>query len=304
MALLKKNQKSIFIITTLFIFSGLFFSCGSKPKREMEITIIHSNAKEMLESANTNILSGDYEKAKYFLNLSYNQAMTVDDFDLLTSITLAYVSLNLSYNPPLTEEAEKYLEKAKIFAKYSVNNEKQTALCVLNETRIKIADSSDTIDYNSLIDKLDKYKKSIKEDPYNEAQFDSARGDIFRVQKNYSKAEDSYEQAVKLYTDNCYLSELGITWYKIAQVRSLNNKKTAALEALDKAIFYDRAAENTLALGTDYYVKGLILLKGNPSLQDKEDAKFSFTHSTDIFTAAGDGMKSMAEKSRKAAEEL
>lgn len=292
---------STFIISILILLS---FSCGSKPKREMEINIIHSNAKEMLKSANSNILSGDYEKAEYFLDLSYKQAMTVDDNDLLTSISLAYVSLNLSYNPPFTEKADFYLSKAKVFANYSVNSEKQQALCALNEARITIAKSDETTNYTKIIKTLEDYQKLLKNEPYDNAQLESTMGDIYRVQKMYSEAEDAYENAVKLYTDNCYLSEIGITWYKIAQVRSLNNKKQPALEALEKAIIYDRAAENTLALGTDYYVKGLILLKGNPTKKDKEEAFYSFNHSAEIFTAADSNMTDMAQKSLKAANEI
>lgn len=299
----KQTKHFNFSLLAISVFISLSISCGSKPKREMEINIIHSNAKEMLESANSNILSGDYEKAEYFLDLSYKQAMTVDDNDLLTAISLAYVSLNLSYNPPFTEKAILHLEKAKVFAKYSVNSEKQQALCALNEARIIIAKSDETTNYAEIIKNLENHQKLLKNEPYDNAQLESTLGDIYRGQKMYSDAEDAYENAVKLYTDNCYLSEIGITWYKIAQVRSLNNKKQPALEALEKAIFYDRAAENTLALGTDYYVKGLILLKGNPTNKDKEEAFYSFTHSAEIFSAATN-MTEMAKKSLKAADEI
>ena len=289
-------------IILLFIF--LTLSCGSKPKREMQITTIHSNANEMLESANASILSGEYDKASYFLDQASKLAMTVDDYDLLTSVALAYISLNLSYNPPLTKKAEAYLEKAKVYASYSVAADKNAALCAMNEARIIIAEQDEKADYPNVIKTLERYQKVLKNDPYNEAQFESTMGDIYRVQRKYDDAEASYTRAAKLYTDNSYLSEIGITWYKIAQVRSLGNKKQPALNALDTAIFYDRAAENTLALGTDYYVKGIILLKGSPTAAEKKEAKYAFTHSAEIFTAAGNGMEQMAQKSLDAAAEI
>ncbi len=290
----------------LFIGSVLFLtlSCGSKPKREMEITTIHSNANEMLESANASILSGEYDKAQYFLDQAAKLSMTVDDYDLLTSVSLAYVSLDLSYNPPHTQKAETNLSKAKVYASYSVDTDKNMALCAMNEARIIIAKQDEKADYTNVIKTLEKHQKVLKNDPYNEAQFESTMGDIYRVQKKYSDAEASYTKAAKLYTDNRYLSEIGITWYKIAQVRSLNNKKQPALEALEKAILYDRAAENTLALGTDYYVKGIILLKGAPTTAEKTEAKYAFNHSAEIFTAAGNGMEAMAQKSLDAAAEI
>ena len=298
---MKKFMKNAFIATA-FILSGIMISCGSTPKREMKITLVYSTATEMLESANSSILSGDYEKATYFLTNAYNQAMTIDNYELLTSICLANVSLSLSYNPPLIHEAEKQLAKARIFAKHSSDAEKSEALCTLSEVRIQI--KNEGTDLSRLLEKLEKNEKYIKDDKYASAQFSSAHGDIYKAMNNYSQAEAAYEQAAKLYTDNRYLAEIGITWYKIAQVRSLNNKKQNALDALDKAIFYDREAENTLALGTDYYVKGIILLKGNPTVEEKAEAKFAFEHSADIFSAAGNGMEEMAAKSRKAAEEI
>jgi len=288
----------------IILFALLVLSCGSKPKREMEITTIHSNANEMLESANASILSGEYDKAEYFLDQAAKLSMTVDDYDLLTSVALAYVSLDLSYNPPHTQKAEANLSKAKVYASYSIDTDKNTALCALSEARIIIATQDEKANYSNIIRTLESHQKVLKNDPYNEAQLESTMGDIYRVQKNYSDAEAAYSRAVKLYTDNRYLSEIGITWYKIAQVRSLGNKKQPALNALDNAIFYDRAAENTLALGTDYYVKGIILLKGSPTAAEKAEAKYAFTHSAEIFTAAGAGMEAMAQKSLDAAAEI
>ena len=98
--LIRQSLLIFFISSVLF----LTLSCGSKPKREMEITTIHSNANEMLESANASILSGEYDKAQYFLDQAAKLSMTVDDYDLLTSVSLAYVSLDLSYNPPHTQK--------------------------------------------------------------------------------------------------------------------------------------------------------------------------------------------------------
>lgn len=301
---MKKGFKSSSILTSFLICTLLFLSCRSAPQREMKITLIHSTASEMLESANSCILSGEYENANFFLAQAYTQAMTIDNYELLTSVCLGYVSLNLSYNPPYTQLANDYLTKARVFAKYAENVQKEEALCALAEVRIKITDTNQPVDYRALINLLDENEKHIRGDKYFEAQFASAYGDIYRTQKNYDAAEKEYETAAKLYTDNRYLSEIGITWYKIAQVSSLNNKKTDALKAMEKAIFYDRSAENTLALGTDYYIKGIILLKGNPTAAEKDQAKYAFEHSAEIFTAAGKGMEDLAKRSLDAAAEL
>ena len=66
--------------------------------------------------------------------------------------------------------------------------------------------------------------------------------------------------------------------------------------------YYDRAAENSMALGTDYYAVGLIHLKGNPTANDKTQALNAFNHSADIFTSIKE--TDLAKRSRDAAEEL
>lgn len=289
---MKKIVKFALAATTL-----LAFSCSSAPKRSMIVSTVYNSATGLLESANSNILNGNYEKADFLLTQAKNQAMSVDNYDLLTSVLLARVSLNLSYAEPDIEGANLALAQAKEYAKYSDFSEKQSALCVLSEVRITtIAAADPSSNLNSLLTKLEDNKKAIKGDAYNEAHFETAAGDIYKLQKNYPDAEASYTRAVKIFTDECYLSEIGISWYKIAQIRSLQGNKNGALTALENAIHYDRLAENSLALGTDYYVKGIVLLKGNPSQTEKDTARYAFQHSADIFEAAG--FPELAERSR------
>ena len=71
---------------------------------------------------------------------------------------------------------------------------------------------------------------------------------------------------------------------------------------MEQAIFYDRAAENSLALGTDYYAVGLILTKGQPDSEEKERARQAFTHSAEIFTAVK--ADELAKRSREAAGKI
>ena len=71
---------------------------------------------------------------------------------------------------------------------------------------------------------------------------------------------------------------------------------------MEQAIYYDRAAENSLALGADYYAVGLILSKGSPTSGEKERAAEAFAHSADIYAAVN--AEEYAERSRNAAKEL
>ncbi len=284
----------------------LLTACSSAPKRSMQVSTIYSTAYEMIESANACILSGDYDKAGFFLSAAENQAMSIDNYDLLTDASLARCSLSLSVNPPDIETAERYVGFAQGFVKNCVNPKKQQALVALNEVRIETAkgnlDENANVNISALLNKLEENKKDVKGDPYYEAQFTLAQGDAYKLKKDYVQADKSYTAAAKEFTDNRYLSEIGISWYKAAQARSLAGNKDDAIKAMEQAIFYDRAAENSLALGTDYYAVGLILAKGSPTSGEKERAIEAFTHSAEIFTAID--ADELANRSRTAADEV
>ncbi len=291
---------------SLFVLAFLLVSCSSAPKRSMQVSTVYSSAGEMIESANSCILSGDYEKAGFFLSAAENQAMSIDNYDLLLSASLARCSLNLSLNPPKIDEAQKYVDFAQKFLKNCADPKRQQAIVTLSQVRVNITqanyDENSTVNPSSLISKLEENRKTIKGDSYYDAQFTQVEGDIYKYQKDYNLADKSYTAAAKAFTDNRYLSEIGICWYKAAQVRSLAGNKESALQAMEQAIYYDRAAENSLALGTDYYAVGLILSKGSPTSNEKERAVEAFTHSAEIFTAINSN--ELAERSRNAAKEL
>lgn len=289
-------MKKLLSLCTLAFAASLILSCSSAPKRAMQVTSVYTSANSLLETSNSCIATGDLTSATSFLTNAYNQAMSIDNADLLTAICITRISLELSYNPPNIETANEYLELAEAFEKNAVNKAKLTPQCILAKIRIALAAGNSDEDLLKLLGKCE----PAKGDKYTEAQIKSTRGDVLKMYQDYTNAVTEYEGAAKLYTDNRYLYEIGITWYKAAQCYSLSGKKQNALEALEKAIFYDRAAENSKALGSDYYAKGLILSKGNPSSGDLEKAKTAFTHSAEIFTAAG--FEELAQRSKQAAE--
>ncbi len=295
---MKKNicSKSFYLGTFIaLIFISLTTACSSGPKRQMFMTTIQDSCKETIETANSFILSGNYEQAEELFSKAQTQAISIDNYDLLLSISLAHVSLFLSYNPPAIERAKAYLTQSYDLVPYTRNTNESNLLCGMAEARILIAQNDIKNNYEDIVDKIDNAKKVFKDKPYNHAQCNSILGDIYRLSGNYKEANKIYNEAAKLFTDNLYLSEIGITWYKIAQNHSQYGNKKEALEALNNAIYYDRCAENSMALGADYYIKAVILLKGDPSKAEKESAKTSLLHSAEIYNAAN--MKDLAVKS-------
>ena len=253
----------------------------------MQITTIQTLCNSTLESANSQILSGNYDKAKSLLTQAASQAISIDNYDLLISIKLAYVSLFLSLNPPDSETAMDYYIEAQQYVPFSANPDKNKALCTIAKIRIAISTNSITLDYDKLINELISVQKTFSKDPYYQGQCQSILGDLYRIKNDYQNAEKAYVDAAKIFTNERYLSEIGITWYKIAQNRSLSGNKKGALEALENAIYYDRCAENSIALGSDYYIKGVILIKGKASDTERMEAKAALKHSANIFDATG-----------------
>mgnify|MGYP002623975318 CR=1 FL=1 len=304
--ILKTPPRIGFFSFIMVISLNCLISCKSAPKRAMIITSVYNSAFEEIASANGCILTGDYATASALLDQAYIKAMSIDNYELLVSSSLSYISLTLSYKAAKIDEAYAYLKRAKEFVPYSSMQKKQEALITLNEIRIKTSEltsaASQNFDLQALLKDLIQAEQIIKDDPYYLAQFKSAAADLYKAKKDYISADQLYVEAAQMYTKKRYLSEIGITWYKAAQVRSLAEKKSAALEALENAIYYDRAAENSLALGTDYYAKGTILLKGNPGQSEKKEAQFAFRHSAAIFDSIS--QHELAQRSTKKAEEL
>ncbi len=288
---MKKNQLTASIISVLFFFTA----CSSGPKRQMSITTIQDSCKHSIESANACILNGNYQQAEEILARARTQALSIDNYDLLLSVSLAHVSLYLSYNPPEIEKARLYVENAYELVPSTTKRKESELLCAMGEARILIAENAVQENFKTIIDKIDDAKKVFKDSPYNHAQCDSILGDVYRLAGRYKEADKIYNEAAKLFTDQRYLSEIGITWYKIAQNQSQSGNQKGALEALNTAIHYDRLAENSMALGADYYIKAVILLKGKPTEANRAEAKKALLHSAEIYTAAN--LEELASKS-------
>ena len=290
-----KKSFAALLALTIIILTFTNTACSSGPKRQMFITTIQNSCVDSIEAANGCILSGNYTQAEELLLKAQSQAISIDNYNLLLSVSLTHVSLYLSYNPPEIEKAKKYLDQSYYLAANTSKIKESELLCAMSEARILIAQNDIQNNFQMIVNKIDDAKKIFKNNPYNHAQCDSILGDVYRLSGKYKEADKIYNEAAKLFTDNRYLSEIGITWYKIAQNHSQSGNRKKALEALDTAIYYDRCAENSMALGADYYIKAVILLKGSPDDDSRKEAKKSLRHSAEIYSAAG--RNELAEKS-------
>ncbi|MCR4790386.1 MAG: hypothetical protein K5839_04845 [Treponemataceae bacterium] len=273
-------KTKIILLILIFLLPLNFFAAN---KRVMYIDKVSTSANTLINNANDKIASGNIEDAFFFLDKAYKQAISVDNYNLLTKIQITRINAMLSSNSIDYEEADKLLEKAYYFAQNSNDSQKNHALCLLCEVRLNL--SRNTGDFDSMLAKLNENQFLVKKNLYENAQFESVKADLYAAQKNYTAADLSYMNAVKVFINEKYLSEIGITWYKIARVRYLNGNIISSLDALNYAIKYDRDAENSFALGSDYYLKGVILSADTDNPSSCEEAKKAFLHSAEIFNA-------------------
>lgn len=282
-------MKKSFLNAAISVISAavlLTTACSSGPKRQMYITTVQDSCRDSIQTANSCILSGNYSQAEDLLTLARTQAISIDNYDLLLSISLARVSLYLSYNPPEINKAKLFLDQSYSLIPNTKKIKESEILCGMAEARILIAQNNVISNFNDIVDKIDNAKRVFKDNPYNHAQCDSILGDIYRLAGKYKDADKIYNEAAKLFTENRYLSEIGITWYKIAQNHSQSGNQKKALEALNNAIYYDQCAENSMGLGADYYIKAVILLKGKKTEEKMNEAKKALYHSAEIYNAS------------------
>ena len=72
MSLSGLTRQSLFTLALL-----LLTTCSSAPKRSMQVSTVYSSASEMIESANGAILTGDYDKAGFFLLSSPRSSLCI-----------------------------------------------------------------------------------------------------------------------------------------------------------------------------------------------------------------------------------
>ena len=86
----------------------------------------------------------------------------------------------------------------------------------------------------------------------------------------YDAAQKNFAEAARIHTNDRYLVEIGLDWYCLARAYSLGGKKSDAISAIQSALKYDKDAENTSGIASDYIAYSKILLKDNPTDEEKK----------------------------------
>lgn len=275
----------------------VFVACSSAPKRIMLVTENTNFSYSQLENANASIVEGKYARAYSLLSSAYNLALSVDNTELLCKIMLSGVVFkiacpNLAELIPatelensaasksfLTQTKEELLASAKNLANRSNEKEKKSLsnLCVIYDVRVQLenekASSSELIssqNEKTYLAMLETARSGIAKEPYYTAYLCRTKGDVCMAAGDFQNAQKNYAEAAKIHTKERYLVEIGLDWYCLARSYSLGGKKNEALSAIQTALKYDKDAENTAGIASDYLAYSKILLKGNPTEEEKK----------------------------------
>ncbi|MCK9171814.1 MAG: hypothetical protein M0P01_15500 [Treponema sp.] len=320
------DVKKITIIAVVLI---LLVSCSSAPKRPMLVTATADKAETLYKTANSELAAGMTENAGNHLDQAYTLALSIDNTDLLCKIMLSCITKELQTQdgspagtgsiPPVSTgtqgtgpgiihiggNADGLLKAARKAASRSADREKLEAVCSLYEARILLSKITpdDTADKITAVHALlDAQKTILKNEPYYLAYLYVTNGDAYLSAGNYAEAALCFETAADIHTKNRYLQETGFDWYSAARAYSHAGNKSTALTAIYKALAYDRDAENTAAIGADYYAAALILTKETYSNTEKEQALESAYRASEIYQAGG--FYELAKKSFELAKKI
>ncbi len=264
--------------------------CSSAPKRKMEVFTVRNAAVSQLELGNKSLFQGNTARAYANFEAAYRLAVSVDDSDLVCAVLFAMAGAALSSGGEQgAKDARIIIDKAKTFAA-TAENKKLAYMCTLYDARILLAGSQ----AEEALRLAREAEKGLSGNPFDTAFALRVQGEALRDLGQWNEAEKTLLRAADLHTKNRYLDEIGQDWYLVAQVHSLAGDYGDALKALDTAVRYDRAAENSTGLGMDYYAQALVLEKMNRTAESRSAA----VRSAEIFSAAGLAEQAAAAEKR------
>ncbi len=255
------------ILIPLFAVLFALISCSST-KRPMVIRTVAAQADASYEEANNLIAYGKYAMADDKLSNARNLAVSIDDAYLLTRICFSRVSYCLAMGQ--IEQAESEIKEAEKYYNRCSKEQKKilSGTFTIYQSRINLA-KNENLDASYIL--MAKEKNYISE-KYYLAYWNRVYGDICVALKRYGEADKAFTEAAQIHIKSRYLAEIGQDYYSLARSRSLEGKKDGAVEAIELALKYDKDAENTLGIILDYFACAKILVKDNPSENDRKKA--------------------------------
>jgi tetratricopeptide (TPR) repeat protein len=277
-------------LTVLFVIAVFFFaSCSSVPKRPAEVFTIQSMTDTLIGQANMEADQGNYTEALNYLNEAWRLAVTTDRPALRIRVNLGRA--NALYALGRTEEAERIWRTAEIEANFNEEPMLASASRVFRSRSLLISGKMNPEEVLTLVQDE---QNNLKKDKLFFALSWTVKGMAEKELGRFTDAEKSIMNALSIHEKERYLEQAAYDWYLIASVRSVAGNYQQAIDALNRAIGFDRRAENTFGLAMDWAAMGDVFTKmGNDG-----PANMSWRRSAEIFRAMDKGTHAQEVESR------
>jgi tetratricopeptide (TPR) repeat protein len=244
----------------------------------------HILASTELENGNSALVSGDFSLAAKHLNEAFRLALSIDDADMLTRVLFAQISYQAAQNTAESwQSAGNLLAQARVYAARSAGP--LAAVCDVYEAYILIFGPERA--GAGALSLLGEKEKQLDKEPFYQGFWYHTVGDALVLEKRYQEADAAFVKAADIHTKNRYLEEIGHDWYAAASARSLAGNRQQAVDAVIQALVYDRDAENTVAVASDYFAMARILARYAATDAERKDAASRAEYAAAIYRTIG-----------------
>lgn len=276
----------------------LLSSCSSAPKRPPEVFTNRNASMGQLDLANQSVAQGDYQSAHIFLDEAWRLAVSTDDPESRVKVQLARG--NAWFNQGQRDQAHEIWMQALNDAQF-VQDSQLMSLCRLYLARGTLPEgSAEDISPEERQIRAHAAKSVaraelpvLKNNQLHLAFVWKVIGLADKELGNWKESEAALREAANIHEKNRYLEDAAYDWYLIASVRSRAGLFTGALQALHRALLFDRRAENTNGLGMNWMAVGQVYER----MGETKKARAAYTRASEIFDSGF--LKANAEEARQ-----
>jgi tetratricopeptide (TPR) repeat protein len=247
-------MKLIILKISLLIAVFVFVSCSSAPEKPAEITTLREMGKTQLDLAGREIDRGNYDNAMFYLDDAWNYAVRSDDPSLRIKVRLTRgnaffyqgneAAASEDWQAALSEAEDEKTEELAAAAKIHIERGR-----LLKAIKDKSLSAIEIEEIKSIIVSE---MEQIKTERLYIALAWTVLGLSEKEEHAWDNAEKSFLNALEIHEEGMYLEQAAYDWYLIASVRSLSNQYESAVDALMMAVSFDRRAENSYGLSSDW----------------------------------------------------
>jgi tetratricopeptide (TPR) repeat protein len=259
------------------------WGCSSAPQRPAEVRTLRNSIATQLEMLNREADRGNYTGALEIMDQTRPLAAATDDPALLVKTGLSLG--NILFFLGRVEDADQTFADARAVALETGDRELIAISAVYLERQrlLKALGRNDRTAAAEVRDRVSTEVAAIKTDNLAIALAWTVVGLAEKELRRYAEAEAAFLRALEIHDKERFLEQAAYDWYLIASARSVAGNHAAALTALDAALAFDRRAENSHGLGSDWLARGEILLK----MGEAASAAAAFHRAEAIFASSG-----------------